>query len=597
MEYMAVPNHEDRKGSEQLSHDAEQLLELLDKIADERDTVRRNLNYVHDLIDSMESQLTGYDTLISQALSSLMQITEILEELACSPVSSPVTDISTDLAWIDDTWLCSSTSSTALREAEISWLTGHPQNALDTASSILTNNTSLDWDESMKFRLLMAAILLSTGVHHESSYIVDNVLRRCDEHFVSHHVQATELSGVASFIKGKHMMIQQNWKAAYQAFANALQTPGYQAKAQKYQREAVLITSTLSSFDRQPQSRPRNMADILGVDPLLSDPVSSNFSDDEHGVPGVNSADHTRSIGTPATSTSGGDEHHAAIGSASPSLSSGEEDGNADHSTPGEPWHSGSTDPISREDFHRYQTLVEEQMNRLRLERDEFRVLWNYEKARADSGLKRYRETQRILEQESKRDYAKWERSLRSTMNEPVWPPPGNVLRSQFLYDNVEDIMMQHCITTTLLHAQACVNAKDLDKAEGLAREALKLAKTFDYEPIEGRCIYWLGRVEYARENHKRARMFFMKARSCIGKYKEGEDVELYLSLFRPGLSDLEKKRIILRHAEAMHAQVTEMSNRLLQRDEEDLKADNCNSGAASEPDLLSSDDNGQREH
>ncbi|KAL1863491.1 hypothetical protein Plec18170_000327 [Paecilomyces lecythidis] len=345
-----------------------------------------------------------------------------------------------------------------------------------------------------------------------------------------------------------------------------------------------------------------NMADILGADPLLSDPISSNFSDDEHGVPGVNSEDHTRSIGTPATSTSGGNEHHAAVDSASPSLSSGEDDDDdgdnddADYSTPEEPWHSNSNDPISREDFHRYQTLVEEQMSRLRLERDEFRLLWNSEKARADSGLKRYRETLRILEQESKRDYAEWERSLRGTMNEPVWPPPGNVLRSQFLYDNVEDVMTQHCITTTLLHAQACVNASNLDKAEELARQALKLAKTFDYEPLEGRCIYWLGRVEYARENHKRARMFFMEARSCIGKYKEGEDVEVYLSLFRPGLSDLEKKRIILRHAEAMYAQAVEIQKNLLERDKEVSRAGECNSNAASKPDLPSCD-NEQREH
>lgn len=239
MEYEPVPNHEDKKRSKQLSQDAVQLLELLDQIAYERETVRHDLDYVHELIDSLESQLTGYDTLISQAQSDLMRITGILEEFACFPAVSPVADIGTDLAWIEDTWLCSSTNSALLREAEMSWLTGYPQSALNAISSVLTKNTGLDWDEAMKFRLLMAAILYSTGVHHESSYIVDNVLRRCEEHFVLHHVQAKEVSGVASFIKGKLMMTQQNWKAAYQAFADALQTPGYHAKAQKYQREAV----------------------------------------------------------------------------------------------------------------------------------------------------------------------------------------------------------------------------------------------------------------------------------------------------------------------------------------------------------------------
>ncbi|KAJ9235082.1 hypothetical protein DTO207G8_8917 [Paecilomyces variotii] len=337
---------------------------------------------------------------------------------------------------------------------------------------------------------------------------------------------------------------------------------------------------------------------MLGLDPLASDPISSNFSDDEHMASGMHSEDHTRSLGTPDTSTNGGDELHGDSDSASPSLSSGgddDDDEDGDYDTL-EPWHSDSTDPISREDFRRYQSLVEEQIQRLRLERDGFRALWNNEKARAESGLKRYRETQRMIEQESKRDYAKWERSLRGRMNEPVWPPPAAVPMSQFLYDNVEDIMTQRCITTTLLHAQACLNADDPDKAEELAREALELARTFDYEPLEGRCKYWLGRVEYVRGDHKRARMFFMKARSCIGKYKEGEDVEVYLSLFEPGLSDLEKKRIILRHAETMYAQVMEAQRRLRQANKENSGAGECHTDAASRSDLPASE-NSQQGH
>ncbi|KAJ9391321.1 hypothetical protein DTO063F5_931 [Paecilomyces variotii] len=237
--YVASPDDEDRKGSQQLSREADHLLELLNKVADEREAVRRNLYYFHDLIDSFESQIAEYDTLISRAQSALVRITGILEECAYFPAVSPVVDYSTDLAWIEDTWLCSSSNSAVLGEAEMHWLTGHPQNALNAVSSILTKNPNIDWYDAMKCRLFMAAILHSSGVHDESSYIVDNVLRRCEEHCVSDHVQARELSGVSYFIKGKDMMVQQNWKAAYQSFAHALHTPGYQDKAQKYQREAV----------------------------------------------------------------------------------------------------------------------------------------------------------------------------------------------------------------------------------------------------------------------------------------------------------------------------------------------------------------------
>lgn len=295
----------------------------------------------------------------------------------------------------------------------------------------------------------------------------------------------------------------------------------------------------------------------------------------------IKSEDHSGSMKTSDTSTDGGNEQHGDADHEFPHPPSSEGDKSNDeevyddYDAPEESWHPNSTGPISRDEFHRYQSLVEEQIHRLRLERDEFRALWNKERARADSGIKRYRETQRMIERESKMDHEKWERSLRESMNEPVWPPRDEVPRSNFLYNNIEDVMAQHCITTTLLHAQACLNAKNPDQAEELVWEALELARTFNYEPLEGRCKYWLGRIELVRGDDKRARMFFMKARSCIGKYKEGDDVEMYLSLFQPGLSDLEKKRIILRHTEAVFSRMMETQRRPRKGNKQCLKTEN----------------------
>ncbi|KAL2003228.1 hypothetical protein VTN02DRAFT_4635 [Thermoascus thermophilus] len=221
-----------------------------------------------------------------------------------------------------------------------------------------------------------------------------------------------------------------------------------------------------------------------------------------------------------------------------------------------DPWHPDASAPtVSREDFRRYQRLVEAQMRRLRLERDEYRRMWNREKSRADSGVKRFRETRERIRREVESDYGEFNGALRATRNEPQWPPPGGeTTRTTWLYDNFEDRMRQHFVTVTLVAAENALLADRDEEAEKLVLEALDVARGLDYQPLEARCKYWLGRIEYFREREEKALQYFLEARPCVGRYMEGAELQLYLSLFQPGLAKKDRERILLNNDRAIVA-------------------------------------------
>lgn len=236
-----------------------------------------------------------------------------------------------------------------------------------------------------------------------------------------------------------------------------------------------------------------------------------------------------------------------------------------------EPWHPDASAPtVSREDFHRYQRLVEAQIRRLRLERDEYRQMWNREKSRADSGVKRFRETRERIRKEVESDYKEFNGKLRSKRNEPQWPPPGGeTKKTTWLYDNFEDQMSQHFVTVTLVAAENELLVDRDEEAEKLVLEALEVARGLDYPPLEARCKYWLGRIEYFREREEKALQYFMEARPCVGKYMEGAELQLYLSLFQPGLTKEDRERILLNNDRAIvAAHEKELRDRKKRKDE-----------------------------
>jgi len=251
-----------------------------------------------------------------------------------------------------------------------------------------------------------------------------------------------------------------------------------------------------------------------------------------------------------------------------------------------EPWHPDATGPVSRKNFRRYQLLVETQIRRLRLERDEYRKMWNREKSRADSGLKRFRETRERIRKEVEADYDEFNRKLRAKRTEPQWPPPGGDMSKAacWLYDNFEDQMRQHLVTVKLVAAENELLIDKDDEAEKLVLEALEVAKTLDYPPLEAKCKYWLGRIEYYRGNDEKALRYFMEARPCVGKYQEGVELQLYLSLFQPGLTKADRERILLNHDRALvAAHEKELRDRKKKKEEEANKQKTDNNPAVQE--------------
>lgn len=221
-----------------LSPEGRQLLHLFNQLADERNRLLQDLRYALDTIDILDTQLAEYDCLLEKAQLRLSDRTDISKPVA-NEAHKPQVAASTDVAWIEDTWLCSCQNSTLLGEAEDQWKDGRPQQALITASHILSTQPNLELADTLKCRLFIAALVHYGAKHKESNERVDLALRTIQEQAAVNYSQARELRGIAHFIRGKNLMALEEWHLAYWAFSKALYTPGYHSKAQRLQKEVI----------------------------------------------------------------------------------------------------------------------------------------------------------------------------------------------------------------------------------------------------------------------------------------------------------------------------------------------------------------------
>jgi hypothetical protein len=87
--------------------------------------------------------------------------------------------------------------------------------------------------------------------------------------------------------------------------------------------------------------------------------------------------------------------------------------------------------------------------------------------------------------------------------------------------------------------AQVCIREKNPDEAEKHTKDAIEIAKSMPDDVLLARCQFWLGRVEFFRENFDQAYAHFAAAQksvmddACI----EGEEVRLYMDVTRHGIS------------------------------------------------------------
>ena len=94
-----------------------------------------------------------------------------------------------------------------------------------------------------------------------------------------------------------------------------------------------------------------------------------------------------------------------------------------------------------------------------------------------------------------------------------------------FLYPNAFDVMKELQIQTLINRAHLAYQRGKFNKVLDLSYEALKLAVLLDYEPLMGRCYYWIAAAKRSQGKHRAAARDILRARPCIGKYIEGTKI------------------------------------------------------------------------
>jgi hypothetical protein len=106
--------------------------------------------------------------------------------------------------------------------------------------------------------------------------------------------------------------------------------------------------------------------------------------------------------------------------------------------------------------------------------------------------------------------------------------------------------------------AQVCIREKNPDEAEKHTKDAIEIAKSMPDDILVARCQFWLGRVEFFRENFKKAHAHFAAAQNSVmdDTCIEGEEVRLYMDITRHGINDEARARRLEDYQRAFDAGV-----------------------------------------
>ncbi|KAL2011146.1 hypothetical protein VTN00DRAFT_3864 [Thermoascus crustaceus] len=210
-----------------LSPGCKRLLALFTKVADERDKLRRDLGYALDTVEALEAQNAEYNFHLTQAQAHLVERQKNNQQWTAADSQRPIVEVTTEVAWIEDTWLCSLSNADLLGEAEMHWKKGYPHWTSSTSSCPCTLI-------SISRTILNTAFSLQRGVQQVGS-VRGRRLKNRRRHRIAYYRQARELGGIARFIRGKNLMALKPWDSAYWFFSRAPHTPGYHVKAQQLQ--------------------------------------------------------------------------------------------------------------------------------------------------------------------------------------------------------------------------------------------------------------------------------------------------------------------------------------------------------------------------
>ena len=121
----------------------------------------------------------------------------------------------------------------------------------------------------------------------------------------------------------------------------------------------------------------------------------------------------------------------------------------------------------------------------------------------------------------------------RVVVQEPCWPENPSAPAPMFLYDNMRDNCRELRVHSFLLRAATCLRRGEVDRADTYVSDALPLATILNYPPLVARCCFWKFLVRHAEGRRELAARALLVAKACVGKYIEGEEVEVYLAEYR----------------------------------------------------------------
>jgi tetratricopeptide (TPR) repeat protein len=92
--------------------------------------------------------------------------------------------------------------------------------------------------------------------------------------------------------------------------------------------------------------------------------------------------------------------------------------------------------------------------------------------------------------------------------------------------------------------------ALKFDLAMKEAKKALEIAQKLEDKVTIARCYYWMGRIEFKRENFPEAYICFKNALPCVedNKCAEGDFVKFWFDISRSGISEQYRKRALDNH-------------------------------------------------
>ncbi|KAJ5770421.1 uncharacterized protein N7511_002472 [Penicillium nucicola] len=100
-------------------------------------------------------------------------------------------------------------------------------------------------------------------------------------------------------------------------------------------------------------------------------------------------------------------------------------------------------------------------------------------------------------------------------------------------------------IKILLRTAQVCIMENNPKEAEKHTQNAIEIARSIPDDIVIARCQFWLGRIEFLRQNFDKAHTHFTMAQNSVmdDDCIEGEEVRLYMDITRHGISEAGRVR------------------------------------------------------